>query len=187
MKLVWHLVILGSLVSLCASTSLGQTPDRVERGAGLTLSANVTPASIIQLSSKSNYIEELETSSNTRCALRVTLADSETADLVKQTAAGTLVMTRVEFLVRFSGFKDETARMVITVTGVDDKSGRLSLTEGTSGASLRRLQPGQVIKVEGVRSGERIVRYVGFLVDEKVGGDPQKNDRGGVLTYELIH
>lgn len=187
MKLVWHLVILGSLVSVCASTSLGQTPDSVGRGAGLTLSANVTPASIIQFSSKSNYIEELETPSNRMCALRVVLADLETADLVKQTAAGTLVMTRVEFLVRFSGFKDETAKMVITVTSVDDKSGRLSLTEGASEASLRRLQLGQVITVNGVRSGDRIVRYVGFLVDETPGGVPQKNDRGAALTYELIH
>ena len=187
MKLVWHLVILGSLFSVCASTSLGQTPDSVPRGAGLTLSANVIPASIIQLSSKSNYIEELETPSNTMCALRVVPADSETADLVKRTAAGTLVMTRVEFLVRFSGFKDETATIVITVTAVDDKSGRLSLTEGMSGASVRRLQLGQVIKVEGVRSGERIVRYVGFLVDETVSGAPQKNGGGAALTYELIH
>jgi hypothetical protein len=186
MKLVWHLVILGSLVSVCASISLGQT-DSEGRGAGLALSANVTPASIIQLSSKSNNIEELETPSNTLCALRVVLADSETGDLVKRTAAGTLVMTRVEFLVRFSGFKDETATMVITVTAVDDESGRLSLTEGTSEASLRRLQLGQVIKVEGVRSGERIVRYVGFLVDETVSGVPRKDGRGAALTYELIH
>jgi len=187
MKLVWHFVILGSLVSVCAATSLGQTPDSVRRGAGLTLSANVTPASIIQLSSKSSYIEELETPSNTLCALKVVLADSATADLMKQTAAGTLVMTRVEFLVRFSGFKDETATMVITVTAVDDKSGRLSLTEGTSEASLRRLELGHVVKVEGVRSGERVVRYVGFLVDETVSSTPQKNGRGAALTYELIH
>jgi len=187
MKLVWHLVILGSLVSVCASTSPGQTTDSVRRGAGLTLTANVTPASIIQLSSKSNYIEELEAPSNTLYALKVVLADSETADLVKQTAAGTLVMTRVEFLVRFSGFKDETATMVITVTDIDDKSGRLSLTEGASEASLRRFQLGQVIKVEGVRSGERIVRYVGFLVDETVSGAPQTTGGGAVLTYELIH
>jgi len=187
MKLVWHLVILGSLVSVCASTSLGQTPDSVERGAGLTLSANVIPASIIQLSSKSNYIEELETPSNTMCALRVVLADSETADLLKQTAAGKLIMTRVEFLVRFSGFKDETATMVITVTAVDDKGGRLSLTEGTSEASLRTLQLGQILKVEGVRSGERIVRYVGFQVDRTVRSSPEKNGAGASLTYELIH
>jgi hypothetical protein len=187
MKLVWHLVILGSLVSVCASTSLGQTADSVRRGAGLTLSATVTPASIIQLSSKSNYIEELETPSNTICALRVVLADSETADLVKRTGAGTLVMTRVEFLVRFSGFKHETATMVITLTAVEDKSGRLSLTEGTSEASLRNLQLGQAIKVEGVRSGDRIVRYVGFLVDETVNGAPQKNGGGAALTYELVH
>ena len=187
MKLVWHLVILGSLVSVCASTSLGQTPDSVQRGAGLTLSANVIHASIIQLSSKSNYIEELETPSSRMCALRVVLADSETADLVKQTAAGTLVMTRVEFLVRFSGFKDETATMVITVTAVDDKGGRLSLTEGTSEASFRTLQLGHVLKVEGVRSGERIVQYVGFQVDGTVRSSPEKNGAGASLTYELIH
>jgi hypothetical protein len=187
MKLVWHLVILGSLVSVCASTSPGQTPDSVQHGSGLTLSANVRPASIIELSSKSNYIEELETPSNTMCALRVVLADSETADLVKQTAAGTLVMTRVEFLVRFSGFKDETATIVITVTALDDNGGRLSLIEGSNEASSRKLQLGQVIKVEGVRSGERIVRYVGFLVDETVSGAPQKNGRGAALTYELSH
>jgi hypothetical protein len=120
------------------------------------------------------------------CALRVVLADSETADLVKQTAAGTLVMTRVEFLVRFSGFKDETATIVITVTALDN-GGRLSLIEGSNEASSRKLQLGQVIKVEGVRSGERIVRYVGFLVDETVSGAPQKNGRGAALTYELSH
>src|SRR4051812_21879554 len=107
MKLVWHFVILGALVSVCAATSLGQEPGSVRRGAGLTLSANVTPASILEISSKSNYIQELETASTSVCAVRVVLANSETADLVKQTAAGRLLMTRIEFLVRFSGFKEE--------------------------------------------------------------------------------
>ena len=120
MKL-WHLVMLGSLVSLCASTSLGQEPDSVSRGGGLTLSANVLPASILELSSKSNYIEELETASRTVCVLRVVPANSRTADLVMQTTAGRFLMTRVEFLVRFSGFKEETATVVITVTAVEDK------------------------------------------------------------------
>jgi len=187
MKLVWHLVILGSLVCVCGSTSLGQKPDSVSRGAGITLSANVIPASIIELSSKSNYIEELEPTSTTVCALRVVLNDSQTADLVKQTTAGRLLMTRVEFLVRFSGFKEETSTVVITVTGVDDKSGHLSLAEGSSQESFRTLQPGQVIKLERVRSGDRIVRYVGFLVDETVSEGSLKNGLGATLTYELIH
>jgi len=187
MKLVLHLVILGSLVSVCASTSQGQKPDSVSRGAGLTLSANVIPASILELSSKSNNIEELETTSTTVCALRLVLANSQTADLVKQTTAGRLLMTKVEFLVRFSGFKEETSTVVITVTAVDDKSGHLSLVEGASQESFRTLQPGQVIKLERVRSGARIVRYVGFLVDETVSEDSQKNGLGAALTYELIH
>jgi len=187
MKLVWHLASLGSLVSVCAYTSLGQKPDSVSRGTGMTLSANVIPASILEVSSKSNYIEELETTSTTVCALRVVLANSWTADLVKQTTAGRLVMARVEFLVRFSGFKEETSTVVITVTAVDDKSGRLSLAEGASQESFRTLQPGQVIKLERVRSGERIVRYIGFLVDETLTEGSQKNGLGAVLTFELIH
>jgi hypothetical protein len=96
-------------------------------------------------------------------------------------------MTRVEFLVRFSGFKEETSTIVITVTAVDDKSGHLSLAEGASPESFRTLQPGQVIKLERVRSGARIVRYVGFLVDETVSEGSQKNGLGAALTYELIH
>jgi len=187
MKLVWRLVILGSLVSVCASTSLGQQPDSVSRGAGLTLSANVVPASILELTSKSNYIEELETTATTVCALRVVLANSQTADLVKQTTEGRLLMTRVEFLVRFSGFKEETSTVVITVTGVDDKSGLLLLTEGASQESFRTLQPGQVIKLERVRSGARIVRYVGFLVDETASEGSLKDGFGASLKYELIN
>jgi hypothetical protein len=186
MKLVWHLVMLGSLVSVCASPSLGQTPDSVNRSGGLTLSAKVMPASILELSSKSNDIEELETSSTTVCALRVVLANSRTADLVKQTTAGRLLMTRVEFLVRFSGFKEETSTVVITVNAVDDKSGQLLLAEGAGPESFRTLQPGQVIKLERVRSGARIVRYVGFLVDETVSEGSQNNGLRAVLTYELI-
>jgi hypothetical protein len=96
-------------------------------------------------------------------------------------------MTKVEFLVRFSGFKEETSTVVITVTAVDDKSGHLSLVEGASQESFRTLQPGQVIKLERVKSGARIVRYVGFLVDETVSEDSQKNGLGASLTYELIH
>ena len=186
MKLVWRLVILGSLVSVCVSTSVGQKPEGVGRGAGLTLSANVIPASIVEVSSKSNYIEELETSSPAVCALRVVLANSQTADLVKQTTAGRFIMTRVEFLVRFSGFKDETATFVITVTAVDDKNGHLSLAEGATQESFRTLDQGQVIKLEGVRSGARIVRYVGFLVDETISDSRQNNGLGATLTYELV-
>jgi len=187
MKLVRHLVMLGSLVCVCASTSLGQKPDSVSRGAGLTLSANVIPASILELSSKSNYIEELETASTTVRALRVLLANSQTADVVKQTTAGRFLMTRVEFVVRFSGFKEETATVVINVTAVDDQSGHLLLAEGDSQESFRTLQPGQVIKLERVRSGERIVRYVGFLLDDTASESSQKNGLGAVLTYEVIH
>jgi len=104
-----------------------------------------------------------------------------------QTAAGRFLMTRVEFLVRFSGFKEETATVVITVTAVDDKGAHLSLAEGASPESFRTLQPRQVIKLERVRSGERIVRYVGFLVDETLSEGSQKNGLGAALTYELIH
>jgi hypothetical protein len=96
-------------------------------------------------------------------------------------------MTRVEFLVRFSGYNEETAALVITVTAVDDRSGLLSLAEGASQESFRTLQPGQVIKLEGVRSGARIVRYVGFMVDDTVSEASQKNGLGAVLRYELIH
>jgi len=186
MKLVWHLVILGSLVSGCAPTSLGQKPgSEGGRGAGLTLSANVTPASILELSSKSNYIEELKTTSTTECVLRVALANAETSDLVKQTPAGTLLMIRVEFLARFSGFKEETATVLITVISVDDKSGHQTLAEGTSTESFKTLQQGQAIKLGGVRSGARIVRYVGFLVDETVRA-AEKNGLGATLKYEII-
>jgi hypothetical protein len=186
MKLVWHLVILGSLVCVCTSTSLGQKPGSEGRGAGLTLSANVTPASIFELSSKSDYIEELKTISPTVSVLRVVLANADTSDLVKQTSAGTLFMTKVEFLVRFSGFKDETATVLITVTALDDNTGHYSFTEGTSEESFKSLQAGQVMKLEGVRSGTRIVRYVGFLADETVQAG-EKNGVGATVTYELIH
>jgi hypothetical protein len=186
MKLVWHLVILGSLISGCPSISLGQKPGSDGgRGAGLTLSANVTPASILELSSQSKYIEELKTTSSTVCVLRVVLANVETSDLVKQMPAGTLLMTRVEFLARFSGFKEETATVLITVTSVDDKSGRQTLTEGTSKESFKTLQQGQAIKLGGVRSGARIVRYIGFLVDETVT-DAEKNNLRATLKYEII-
>jgi len=185
MKLVWHLVILGSLVSICDSTSLGQKPGSEGRGAGLTLSANVTPAAILELSSESNYIEEVKTTSPTVRVIRIVHAKAETSDLVKQTAADTILMTRVEFLVRFSGFKQETATVLITATSVDDESRHRSLIEGSSEETFKSLQPGQSIKLEGVRSGARIVRYVGFLVDGTVEAR-EKNGAGATLTYELI-
>src|SRR4030095_14447256 len=168
MKLVWHLVILGSLVSVCDSASLGQKPGSERRGAGLTMRANVTPAAILELSSESNYIEELKTTSTTVQVIRAVRAKAETADLVQRAPAGTILMTRVEFLVRFSGFKQETATVLITATSVDDKSRHQSLIEGSSEETFKSLQPGQSIKLEGVTSGARFVRYVGFLVDEKV-------------------
>ena len=187
MKLVWHLVILGSLVSVCASTSPAQTPDSGGRGAGLTLRANVIPASILELSSTSNYIEELETTSATVRTVRVALANSETADVVKATTDGRFLMTKVEFLVRFSGYKEETATVLITVAAVDDKSGHVSLAEGDSEQNFRILQPGEVLKLEGLTSGARIVRYVGFFVDDTATEASQKTGIGAALRYELVH
>lgn len=184
MKLVWQLVLLGTLVSVCGSTSLGQNPGGEGRRAGLTLRANVTPASILELSSESNNIQELKTMSTAVRVIRVDRANAETFDLVKQTPAGTLLMTRVEFLVRFSGFKQETATLLITATSVDE-DGHQSLIEGSSEESLKSLQPGQTIKIEGVRSGTRIVRYVGFLVDGTVETS-ENNGAGATLRYELI-
>jgi hypothetical protein len=167
--------------------SLAQEPDSARRGAGLTLSANVTPASILEISSKSNYIEQLDAVSTSVCALRVVLPNSETADVVKQTAGGRLLMTRVEFLIRFSGFKEETATVVITVPTFDEQNAHLSLVEGTSEEGFKTLQPGQVIKFEGLRSGARIVRYIGFLVDETTSGASQNKPLQAAVTYELIN
>src|SRR5262245_25423513 len=134
MKLVWRLVLLGSLVSVCAFISLGQTPGSEGRGAGLTLRANVTPASILELSSESNNIQELKTNSTAVRVISIARAEAETFDLVKQTPAGTILLTRVEFLVRFSGFKQETATLVMTATSID---GHQSLIEGSSEESFK--------------------------------------------------
>src|SRR5213082_624085 len=102
MKLVWHLVVLVCVASVCASVSLSQQPGNRSGGAGLSLSANVTTASVIELSSKSEHIEEIEAKSPSLRTLKITLPTAAAADIVKQTAAGTLFLTRVEFLVRFS-------------------------------------------------------------------------------------
>src|SRR3954465_3703631 len=185
MKLVWHIVILVCLVLVCASASLAQQSGAGGGGAALSLSANVTTASILEVASKSNYIEEVETTSAAVRTLRVTPLNSQAADLVKETAAGTLLMARVEFLVRFSGYKEETATVLITV-GPNDASSNLSLSEGSGEDTLKVVAPGQVIKIEGVRSGSRIVRYVGFL-QKKTDPVTPKENRSVQLIYELTH
>jgi hypothetical protein len=184
MKLVWHFVILVCLVYVCASSSLAQQLETRGGGAVLSLTANVTTASILELSSKSKYVEEIETTSPAVRTVRVTLPDAQTADLVKETAAGTLVMARVELLVRFSGYKEETATVLISLAGVYDGSGRDLLKEGDPEGTLNTLAPGAIIKVQGVRSGSRIVRYIGFVVDAK---SSPKNALAAGVTYELVH
>jgi hypothetical protein len=185
MKLVWHLVILVCLVLVCASVSLAQQSSAGGGGAVLSLSANVTTASILEVSSKSDYIEEVETTSPAVRTLRVTLLNSQAAGLIKETPAGTLLMAKVEFLVRFSGYKEETATVLITV-GPTDASSSLSLIEGRGEETLKAIALGQVIKIEGVRSGSRIIRYVGFRRKKTNSVTPNEN-LSAQLTYELTH
>ena len=184
MKLVWHLVILVCLVFVCASASLAQQSGAGGGGAVLSLSANVTTASILEVTSKSNYVEEIETTSPSIRTLRFPLPNLQTADLVKETAAGTVVIARVEFLVRFSGYKEETATILITAGR--NQTSIESLREGGGEELLKPIAPGQVIQIDGVRSGSKIVRYIGFLIN-KADSATQSANLSASLTYELIH
>jgi len=181
MKLVWHLVILVCLIFVCASASLAQEPGGRRGGAVLSLSANVTPASIIEVSSKSNCIEEVETTSPAVRTIGLSPQNLKTAEFKKETPAGTLIIARVEFLVRFSGYKEETA--TILVRGGSNSE---SLKEGDGENTLNAIAPGQLIRIEGVRSGSRIIRYIGFLLN-KADLVTEHLDLTAHLTYELTH
>ena len=185
MKHLCHLVIIVCSTCIFASPSLGQQGNG---GAAslLSLSANVTPASILELSSKSNNAEVITTDSTIVRSVRVSLQDPDVADVVKQTGDGTLVLTRIEMLVRFSGYKEETATVVITVTDADNSVSRDSLREGATEETTDHLSSEQ-IKLEGIRSGARIVRYVGFLTRPKGFVATNKTHFGAVLTYQIIH
>ena len=185
MKHVCHLVILVFSFFACTSDSQGQEKDKGAGGAALSISATAKPASIIALSTNSNNAEVSETNSTTVGIVRVSLQNPGSADIVKQIPDGTLFLNRVEIFVRFSGFKQETATVLITVTSVDDSTSGQAVWEGASPEASKRILAKQIIQVQGVRSGERLVRYVGFLV----GGDivAGKTPLGAVVRYEITH
>jgi hypothetical protein len=186
MKHVCHLVIIVCSTCVLASTSLGQQQNNGARGTGLSLRANVTPASIIELSSNSNNAEIVETNLTTVRSVRVRLLNPDMADIVKQTEVGTLYLTRIEILVRFSGYEKETATVLIT-SDADNSMSREALREGAGDDTSHRLAPGQTIELEGIRSGARIVRYVGFLMKPGTVADTEKTHFTAVLTYKITH
>lgn len=189
MKLVCHLVIF--LFSFFAFTSRlqGQENDKGAGGSALSISATAKPASIIALSN-SNNAEVSETDSTTMGIVRVTLQNpgsAASADIVKQTADGTLFLNRIEIFVRFSGFKQETATVRIRVTSVDDSTSGQAVREGASPEASKRILAKQIIEVPGVKSGDRFVRYVGFLVGGDLGVVAGKTPLRAVVSYEITH
>ena len=101
---------------------------------------------------------------------------------MRQTPDGTLVLNRIEIFVRFSGYKQETATLLITVPSGEDSTGGSGVWEGASPEACERILAKQIIEVRGVKSGERIVRYIGFLVGGAVG---EKTSLGAEVRYEI--
>lgn len=187
MKLVCHLVIL--VFSFVAFTSRSQDQENNKGGGGaaLSMSASAKPASIIALSTNSHNAKVSETDSTSMGIVRVNLQNSDSADIVKQTQDGTLFLNRIEIFVRFSGFKQETATVRITVTSVDDSTSGQAVREGSSPEAVNSILDNQIIEVQGVKSGERIVRYVGFLVGGDIGLGAGKTPLGAVVKYQITH
>ena len=186
MKRVCQVGILVFSFCVFASTSLGQQPNNGGAGALLSLRANVTPASILELASGSTNAEVLDSNSTTARSVRVTLQNPDVADLIKETELGTLFMTRIEIFVRFSGFKEETATVLISVADIENSISAEAIREGVDEKNFR-ITPGQIIRIEGVRSGARMVRYVGFLVERNDLVATQKTHLKAVVTYEIAH
>jgi hypothetical protein len=167
--------------------SQGQENDKGAGGAALSISATAKPASIIALSTNSKNAEVSETNSTTVGIVRVNLQNPYRADIVKQTPDGTLFLNRIEIFVRFSGFEQETATVLITVTRVDDSTSGQAVREGASPEGSNSILDKQIIEVQGVKSGERIVRYVGFLVGGDIGAVAGKTPLGAVVRYQITH
>ena len=187
MKLVCHLVIL--LFSFFAYTSRSQAQENNNGagGAALSITATARPASIIALSTNSDSAKVSETNSTSVGMVRVSLQNPERADIVKQTSDGALFLNRIELLVRFSGFDQETATVLITVASVDDSTSGKAVREGASPEASKGILAKHVIELQGVKSGERIVRYVGFLVGGELGSATEKMPLGAVVSYEITH
>ena len=188
MKPVCHLVIL--LLSFCAFTSRseGQENDKGAGAAALSMTATAKPASIIALSTNPNNAEVSITNSNSVGIVRVALPDpglADRTDVVRQTPDGTLFLNRIEIFIRFSGFKEETATLQITLASGDDSTSRQALRECASPEACKGILPKQVIEVRGVKSGDKIVRYIGFLVGAESGLEAGKAPLGAEVRYEI--
>ena len=187
MKLVCHLVIVVLSFFAFTSRSYGQEQNKDTGMAALTISAYAKPASIIGISSDSKNVEVLQTNSTTAGLVKVNLHSPDTADLVKQTPDGTLFLNRIEIFVRFSGFEQETATVLITVMSVDDPIFGQALREGESAVAPHRIFNEHIVEVQGVKSCDRIVRYIGFLIDDDVATAQAKTTLQAVLKYEITH
>jgi len=187
MKLVCHLVIL--LFSFCAFTSRLQAQENDKSaGAGLSIRATAKPVSIIALSTNPTNAELSVTNLNAVGIVRLSLRNPENADIVRQTADGTVFLNRIEIFVRFSGYQQETATVQITLNSLDDSTKGPSVQEGASPEASQRLLPKRVIEVQGVKSGERIVRYVGFLVSDDIGvAVAGRTSLEASVKYEIAH
>jgi hypothetical protein len=185
MRVVRHLVIL--LFSLLAFTSRsqGQENDKTTRGAALSITATAIPASIIALSTNPENSEVSVTNLTTAGVVRLKLLDPNGPDVVEQTSEGTLFLNRVEIFVRFSGYRKETAAILITVSSIDDATSGQALREGASPEASKRILPKDIIKVREVKSGQKIVRFVGFLVGRVGGALPEKMSLGAEVRYEI--
>ena len=184
MKLVGHLAIILSAICVFASTSRAQATNDGNPGAGLTLHAIAKPAAILEVFSNSNNVETLESKSSEARTIRVMLKDP--AALSKEAAEGNLFMNRIEILVRFSGFKEETATVLISVSDVDDLVSAETLREGSAPERSEHISKVGIISVSGVRSGARIVRYVGFEVNPETVPASRETRRGASLTYTIV-
>jgi hypothetical protein len=184
MKLLCHLIIL--LFSFCAFTSNSQAQENDTSAgvAALSIRATATPASIIQLSANPNNTAVSATNSSSAGTVRVSLRDAD-ADIVRQTADGTLYLNRVEIFVRFSGFSQETANVLVMVAGVDDSTSGQALREGATPETSNSILTKQTIEVRGVKSGETIVRYIGFLVSGDSGRGTAPTPLGAEVRYQI--
>ena len=187
MKLLCHLVIFLCAFLAFTSPLQGQENGHGNGGAALSMSATAGPAAIIALSSSSNNAAVSETNSPDLGLVRVNLQNLDGADILKQTPEGTLVLNRIEINVRFSGFRQETATVLITVISVDAPTSGQAVREGSSPEAAKEIVAQQIIEIRGVKSGDRIVRYIGFLVGGDVGSLAGASPPKAVVSYQITH
>jgi hypothetical protein len=187
MKLVSHLAVLLFSFLAFTSRSNGQENDKSMRGIALSITATAVPASNIVLSINPNNTQVSVINSTTAGLVRLKLLDANASDVVEQTSEGTLFLNRVEIFVRFSGYRKETAAILITVSSIDDATSGQALREGSSPEASKTILANETIKVPGVKSGQKIVRYFGFLVPRLGRAVPEKSSLGAEVRYEITH